>query len=151
MKQAIILYDGYCNLCAKTVHYILRHDRKKRFRFSPLQSPFGATVQGRLKARYGAVPDSVVLVLDNKVYVRSDAILRIAAIIGGVWYLLMPLWILPRKVRNALYDLFARKRYRWFGQRETCYLPRANGSTSRFLTQEEDVPQLRAAPQSADF
>lgn len=149
MKQPIILYDGYCNLCTKTVKSILRHDRKKRFRFSPLQSPFGATIQGRLKARYGAVPDSVVLVLDNNVYVRSDAILRIAAIIGGGWYLLMPLWILPRKVRNWLYDLFARKRYRWFGQRESCYLPQEGASHVRFLSLEEDLPQHQPAPQSA--
>lgn len=147
MKHPIILYDGYCNFCARIVRSILRHDRKKRFRFSPLQSPFGATIQGKLKAKYGAVPDSIVLVHNAKVFVRTDAVLRIAAIIGGPWYLLTPLWILPRGVRNALYNLFARKRYRWFGQREMCYLPQPQGG-DRFLTEAGDLPQLKPAPQA---
>ncbi len=145
MKKPTILYDGYCNFCARVVRSILRHDRKKRFLFSPLQSSFGATVQGRLKARYGAVPDSIVLLHNNKVYVRTDAVLRIAAIIGGPWYLLSPLWLLPRKLRNALYDIVARKRYRWFGQREACYLPRSRGD-ARFLTEAADLPPQKPAP-----
>lgn len=148
MKHPIILYDGYCNFCARVVHSIQRHDRKKRFRFSPLQSSYGATVQGKLKAKYGAVPDSIVLVFNNKVYVRTDAVLRIAAIIGGPWYLLLPLWVLPRPFRNSLYDLVARKRYRWFGQREACYLPPAEEDT-RFLTRSEDLPSRPAAPEEA--
>lgn len=149
VKHPIILYDGYCNFCAGIVRSILRHDRKKRFRFSPLQSPFGATIQGRLKAQYGAVPDSIVLVHNKKVYVRTDAVLRIAAIIGGPWYLLAPLWLLPRRVRNALYDLFARKRYRWFGQRQSCYLPDTKPG-NRFLTEAGDLPpKKQSAPQEA--
>lgn len=148
MKHPIILYDGYCNFCAGIVRSILRHDRKKRFRFAPLQSPYGATIQGKLKARYGAVPDSIVLVHNNKVYVRTDAVLRIAAIIGGPWYLLAPLWLLPRPARNAIYNLFARKRYRWFGQREACYLPQTAGET-RFVTESADLPLKKATAPDA--
>lgn len=148
MKQPHILYDGYCNFCARIVHSIQRHDRKKRFRFSPLQSSLGATIQGKLKARYGAVPDSIVLVHGQKVFVRTDAVLRIAAIIGGSWYLLTPLWLLPRRLRNGLYDFVARKRYRWFGQRDTCFLPQVEGD-NRFLTRTEDLPPARPAPREA--
>ncbi len=147
VKQPTILYDGYCNLCSGVVNSILLYDRKKRFRFSPLQSPFGATVQGRLKAKYGAVPDSIVLVQDNKVYIKSDAVLRIAAIVGGPWYFLLPAWMLPRKARNWFYDVVARKRYRWFGQRSACHLPE-EGHAYRFLTKEEGLPESQDAPGS---
>ncbi len=123
MKQPIIFYDGYCNLCTSLVKRILLQDRRRRFRYAPLQSPTGAVSLGRLKAEFGKVPDSIILLQEERLYLKSTAVLRIAVLLGGSWYLLLLFWIVPKPVRDWFYDLVARKRYRWFGKRQECYLP----------------------------
>lgn len=118
----IVIFDGVCNLCARSVQFILRHESGPHFTFSPLQSSAGA----RLLAEYGFPAtnvESFVLISDGRVYARSTAALRIARRFKGAWRLLGILWLVPRPVRDAVYDYIARRRYAWFGKAESCMVP----------------------------
>lgn len=118
----IVIFDGICNLCARSVQFILRHESEPRFQFSPVQSAAGA----RILSEHGfsaADVDTFVLVSEGKVYTRSTAALRIARHFKNAWRLLRVLWVVPRTVRDALYDFVARNRYSWYGKSDSCMVP----------------------------
>ncbi|MEJ7624158.1 MAG: thiol-disulfide oxidoreductase DCC family protein [Pyrinomonadaceae bacterium] len=118
---SIVLFDGVCNFCNDAVNFIIRRDVAGEFQFTPLQSEKG----GEIRARFG-IPDdlnSVVLIQNEKVYLRSTAALRIAKTLGGFWQLVYALIILPAGLRDYLYELFADNRYRLFGKRDACMMP----------------------------
>jgi predicted DCC family thiol-disulfide oxidoreductase YuxK len=118
----LVLYDGTCGLCDRSVQLILRHDRRGRFRFAALQSELG----GALLARHGLpvdALDTVVLVEDGRAWTKSAAALRIARGMDGPWPLLRALGIVPRPVRDFFYDRLANNRYRIFGRVDACMLP----------------------------
>lgn len=111
-----------CNLCNASVQWILRRDHKGVFRFAALQSETG---QALLK-KFGLSPenfDTVVLVEGESIFTRSDAALGIVQRIGGLWSVLAIFKLMPRPLRNAVYDWVAQNRYRWFGRQEACMLP----------------------------
>ena len=133
-----LLYDGHCGLCSGVVQTLLRIDRRGLFRFAPLQSAFAKT---RLAAA-GLDPaalDTVVLVEGDRVSVKSEAVLRIARLLGGPWRLLAVGWVLPKGARDAVYDWVARHRYRVFGRHEACWLP------PRASAQANPLPPAAAA------
>ncbi|HEX2091883.1 MAG TPA: thiol-disulfide oxidoreductase DCC family protein [Longimicrobiaceae bacterium] len=118
----VVLFDGVCNLCNHSVQFILQHDPHGHFRFASLQSPAGQ----RLLREHGFPPGelgSVILVEGGHAYTRSDAALRIARRLSGAWPALAGLRVVPRFVRDRVYDWVAAHRYRWFGKREACMLP----------------------------
>jgi predicted DCC family thiol-disulfide oxidoreductase YuxK len=121
----VLLYDGVCGFCNKSVRMILDHDRKGSMRFAALQSGYGAEVVGRHSELRGV--DSVVYVErtpgGERVHVRSDAALKVAAYLGGFWKIFLAAKALPRPLRDYFYDLFARNRYRLFGKYDSCMLP----------------------------
>lgn len=117
-----LLFDGVCNLCSGSVQFILKRDTRGRFRFASLQSDAGR----RLMTGHGLDPEalsSVVLIEDGRAYQESTAALRIARHLPGAWKLLRVFTVIPRPLRDAVYRLIARNRYRWFGKTETCWLP----------------------------
>jgi len=125
-SDQVLLYDGLCGFCNKTVQMILQHDRRGAMRFAALQSAYGEAVRARHPELQNV--DSVVLVEggrdgEERIFIRSDAALRIAAYLGGWWKLLIVFRILPRAVRDFFYDLFARYRYKLFGKYEQCLVP----------------------------
>ena len=122
MTEPIILFDGVCNLCNASVQFVIRHDPQARFKFAALQS---ATAEKLLQncAFDRASLDSVILVEDGRVYIESDAALRIARKLGGAWSLFAGFSIVPRPIRDAVYRFIARNRYRWFGKQESCMMP----------------------------
>jgi predicted DCC family thiol-disulfide oxidoreductase YuxK len=131
--ERIVVFDGVCNLCSRSVRFILEHDVRGRLRFASLQSAIGRD----LLVRNGIDPadaQTFLLVDGEKVYVRSDAALEIVKDLG-VWRWLRVFGILPRGLRNGMYSVLARNRYRWFGKREVCFVPTAEQRT-RFI----DVP-----------
>ena len=135
MNAPVLLFDGLCTLCDGTVSFVLGRDRSGRIRFAPLQGAFAAGVVKRHPDLTGV--DSLVLVESRedggeRVRVRSDAALRLAVLMGGPWRLLAAFRIVPRAVRDAVYDWVARNRHRWFGRRETCRLPTPD-ERARFL------------------
>lgn len=119
MAQALILFDGYCVLCNGTAGFVARRDPAGRFRFAALQSVIG----GELARRHGVEPDELstfVLVENDTAFVRSTAALRILRRLRFPWPLLYGLIVVPRALRDAVYDWVGRNRYRWFGRRASC-------------------------------
>lgn len=121
-KPAIILFDAMCVLCSANARFILRHDRRRRFRLALMQGEVGAD----LFRRHGidpADPDTILVVDGDRVLRNSDAVLAIYAELGWPWRAAAWLRTLPRGLRDPAYRLVARHRYRLFGRRETCWLP----------------------------
>jgi len=122
VPHPVLLFDGVCNLCNGAVNFVVDHDEEGRFRFASLQSEEGRALLARtgLPAEYQG---SVVLVnaARTRAYVRSGAVLQVARHLDGAFPLLARVAaLLPRRLRDAAYDYVAERRYRWFGQRDTC-------------------------------
>lgn len=118
----LVLYDGECGLCNHSVQLILRHDRRGRFRFAALQSDIGRALLERHRLPADVV-DTVVLVDGEEAFTRSRAALRIAGKMDRPWPLLRAFSLVPRPLRDGVYDFVARNRYRWFGRTDACMLP----------------------------
>lgn len=119
---SIVLFDGLCNLCNWSVDFIINRDKKGRFKFASLQSETGQ----RLLASHTLTADtlsSVILIEQDLVYFKSDAALRIARNLSGLWPGLYGLMVIPKFLRDPIYSLIARNRYVFFGKKETCRLP----------------------------
>ena len=126
----IVFYDGFCGLCDRFVGFVLARDRAGRYRFAPLS---GETARHRFGASIDpAEPQTVILEEHGKVRVRSDAALAIVAGLGGGWRAVQALRVIPRPIRDWVYDLIARYRFRWFGRRTECRVP-APEQRRRFL------------------
>ena len=118
----VVLFDGVCNLCNGAVQFLIRRDRKDVFRFASLQSePAQSLLKGhQLKSDQF---DSIVVVKAGRVYERSDAVMILADALGFPWKLMVAGKVLPRFLRDGLYNFIARNRYRIFGRRESCMIP----------------------------
>lgn len=130
----LLLYDGTCGFCAASVQLVLRHDRRGLLRFAPLDGPTAAAVRAAHPLPAGA--DSMVWVEHRpgggiRVFGRSDAALRVARYLGGAWHLARLGRLLPRPMRDAVYDLVARHRHRLPGA-VRCLVPAAE-VRDRFL------------------
>jgi len=140
-SDPILLYDGHCGFCNGTVQFILARDPNGRMRFAPLQGEFAQRVITQHPELRGV--DSLILVEregqggPERVTVRSKAVLAIARYLGGWWRTAAVLGLVPRPVRDWVYDAFARHRYRCFGRYDRCPAPRAE-VRSRFL--EDPMP-----------
>ena len=118
----IILFDGVCNLCAGSVQFIINRDNKRIFSFCAMQSEKGKELLEAHDIEPGFMATFVVLA-GTDCLTRSDAALRIARYLPGLWPLLSVLHVVPRPLRDWCYDIVARNRYRWFGKRVTCMVP----------------------------
>jgi predicted DCC family thiol-disulfide oxidoreductase YuxK len=129
--RPVILFDGVCNLCNRSVQFVLGHDRRARFLLAANQSEAG---RRRLAAHGfdGEIPQTIYLVEGGRLYRESTAVLRIARGLGFPWSLAWAAILVPRFLRDAVYHFVARNRYRWFGRREQCRLPQP-GEKERFL------------------
>jgi predicted DCC family thiol-disulfide oxidoreductase YuxK len=127
----IVLFDGVCNLCHGAVRFLLERDPAARLRFAPLQSGVGRALLAEHGLDADAL-DTIVLVDADGAHLRSDAALRIVRVLGPPSSWLRVLAALPRPLRDAGYDFVARNRYRWFGKKDACPMPRAEWS-ARFL------------------
>lgn len=128
--ESIVVFDGVCNLCSAAVRFILNNDKAGRIRFAPLQSSLGQT----LLEQHGIDPAnarSFLLLRGPDAYLESDAALEIARDLGP-WRWLRVFRVIPRSLRNRIYGLIARNRYRWFGKRDTCFVP-TREQRARFL------------------
>jgi len=126
-SKAIVLYDGVCGLCNRAVQFLLKRDRLDRLQFASLQSDLA----GKILSRHGMdhkYLDTVYAVLNygepnETLLAKGDAFLFFAGVIGGIWSVARVVKIIPRPVRNWLYDFVARHRYQVFGKSESCMLP----------------------------
>lgn len=127
----ILLFDGPCNLCSQGVQFFLKRDKKGIIHYASLQSEVG---QGLLK-KFGLPQDkfeSLVLVVGNRYWLKSNAIIQASSMLGKRYSLLFFLKVFPRFLRDAVYSFVATNRYRWFGRSEECFLPDARYK-NRFL------------------
>lgn len=118
----ILLFDGVCNLCNSFVQFVIQRDPEAIFRFTPLQSDIGR----ELSARAGLPLDelnTVVLYHNDRFYTHSDVALEVVRRLPGFWSVLYGLNVLPKSLRDSIYNWIARNRYRWFGKRESCMMP----------------------------
>lgn len=123
-KHKIILFDGVCNLCNDSVTFVIRHDTKDVFRFAALQSTLGIA----MTTKHGidtSKTDSILLIDQDKMYVKSTAALKIAKHLSGGYPLLFGFIIVPNFIRNWVYDIIAKNRYNWFGKKDSCMVPTA--------------------------
>lgn len=135
--KSIILFDGVCNLCNASIDFILKRDNKNTFLVGALQEKPGKEVL----SNYDVNPeylDSLVLIEKNQIFYKSDAALKIARNLSGLWPVFYPLIYLPSGFRNMVYDWIARNRYRWFGKKNTCRLPSPE-EASKFLSEKHLV------------
>ncbi len=129
--HSIILFDGVCNLCNGAVNFVIKRDPGNVFKFAPLQEK-----QGALLLKTHAIDiqklDSIVLIENGNVYIKSSAALRIARKMSNLWPLFFVLLIIPRFIRDGVYDFIAKNRYKWFGKKEQCMIP-TPGLKEKFL------------------
>jgi len=121
-NDTIILFDGVCNLCNSAVNFVIRHDKKNRFRFATLQSETGKELLKK-HTLYNTPIDSFVLIESNNAYTRSTAALRICRHLDKFYPFLYFFIVIPPPIRNFIYNFIARNRYKWFGKRNECIIP----------------------------
>jgi predicted DCC family thiol-disulfide oxidoreductase YuxK len=131
MHKSIVFFDGVCNLCNGTVQFLLKIDKHQRLQFGSLQ---GESAK-RILPTYQISPEklsSIIFIHQNKVYTESSAVLEIFSVIGGPWTTLYIFKLIPSYIRNGIYRIVARYRYKWFGKRSSCRVPTPS-ERERFL------------------
>ena len=131
VQNPVILFDGVCNLCNGSVLFILNRDPSGIFRFAPLQSETGKNLLSKFVLPNDKF-DSIILVENNEYYLRSTAALKILQRLGALWKIVYVFMLVPRPVRDYIYDIVARNRYKWYGKRAECMIP-SSDIESRFL------------------
>ena len=122
VNHKIVLFDGVCNLCNSSVNFVIRHDKEDVFKFATLQSEIGKELVSKFSID-SSIVDSIILIDGEKHYEKSSAALHIAKQLTGAYPLLFGFMIVPKFIRNAVYDYIARNRYKWFGKKESCMIP----------------------------
>lgn len=122
LYHPVLLFDGECNLCNRFVQKVIRMDPTALFRFASLQSEAGKRLTSKAKVS-GPLPDSVVLVDAEGTYFFSEAALRVYWHLGRFRPLLGIAFLIPRGIRDAVYRVIAKNRYKWFGRRDSCMVP----------------------------
>ena len=130
-SQPIIIFDGVCNLCEFSVKFIIKHDRHEKFKFVAAQTQRGIKYQ-RLYSVDTLMDGTVILLKGNQAYVKSDAAVEIAKDLDCPWNFVQVVKLIPRPVRDFIYSIISKNRYRWFGKKNECLLP-DNTTRERFL------------------
>jgi predicted DCC family thiol-disulfide oxidoreductase YuxK len=130
-NNPIILFDGVCNLCSGIVMFTIKRDRQGIFKFTPLQSDVGQSLLKQFNLPMDSY-QSFILVEGDRYYQKSTAALRVVRRMNGLCSILYVFIVLPRPIRDLIYDLIVKNRYKWFGKKEKCLIP-APGIKSRFL------------------
>jgi predicted DCC family thiol-disulfide oxidoreductase YuxK len=131
-ERPVIVFDGHCMFCSGWVKFVLKHDRRRRYRFVAAQTPLGDA----LYRHYGLDTrdyETNLLIEGGRAYFKSEGTIRMAAGLGMPWSLVRVLNIIPRFILDPVYEFVARNRFRIAGRRESCYVPTAE-ERSRFLS-----------------
>ncbi|MFY0598372.1 MAG: thiol-disulfide oxidoreductase DCC family protein [Cyclobacteriaceae bacterium] len=120
--DTIILFDGVCNLCDFFVNFVIDRDHSKKFKFASLQSDFASQSLSKIGSDHKQLT-SLVLIDDGKISVKSSAALQILRQLGFPWKIFYFLIVIPRPIRDFIYDWIAKNRYKWFGKRDSCRVP----------------------------
>ena len=132
LPRPLYFFDGYCVLCSGFIAFCLPRDPEGRLKFASAQSTLGRRVLEALNLPGSTLQRTILLLDGDQVYTRSTAVLRALHYLNGPVRWLRPLVLVPAWLRDPIYDLIARNRYRWFGQRSTCFVPAA-ATRNRFI------------------
>ena len=121
-QHSLILFDGVCNLCNTAVQFVIRRDNTNHFLFASLQSEEGKKILATHKWPTG-VMNTFILVENGKIYDRSTAALKVARKLKGLWKFLYGFMIVPKFIRDAIYNVISKNRYQWFGKKDECMMP----------------------------
>ena len=131
-QYPVIIFDGICHLCCGWIRYLIRKDKTMKFRFATIQSETGQKVLNEVPENEKMM-ESIIYVKGNQYFRESSAILEILTDIGGFWKIVVVLKLIPKAIRDKIYQFIAKRRYRYFGKRTTCLLPTPENK-KRFLT-----------------
>ena len=120
--QTIVFFDGVCNLCNRSVKFLIKNDKKKVLKFASLQSDFAKNSLPKALFNNGAL-DSILVYNQGEYYTKSSAVLKLCRILGGFFNGFRLGYLLPRFIRDGIYRLIAHNRYRWFGKTAHCSVP----------------------------
>ena len=120
-SHPIILFDGVCNLCNKSVQFVIKRDEEKKFRFASLQSEFGQKILERFNLPKNEF-NSFILLQDDRIYTRSTGALKMLSQLKG-WKWAGGFKIVPAFIRDGVYNLISKYRYKWFGKKDECMIP----------------------------
>jgi predicted DCC family thiol-disulfide oxidoreductase YuxK len=113
----VVIFDGVCNLCNLSVNILMKLDKRRRLKYSPLQGEFVKSIPIDKEV------DSIIFYEDGKLYYKSDAVLKILKALGGIWVVVNVFYIIPKGIRDFIYDLIAKYRYLVFGKSDMCRMP----------------------------
>ncbi len=116
----IVFFDGICSFCNQSVDFLMKIDNKNSLKFASLQ---GKTAKEKLDLIQLENTDSIVYYQHENIYIKSKAVIRLLTDIGGFWNIAYLGYLIPNFIRDFLYDIIAKNRYKWFGKRETCRIP----------------------------
>ncbi len=122
VKNNIILFDGVCNFCNYWVNFVIKNNKKNNLKFSALQGIAAKEILVKFGLNTTNLT-SVILVKDDKIYTQSSAVFYISKELNWPWKILYAFLIIPKFIRDFIYNLFAKNRYKWFGKKETCRIP----------------------------
>ena len=121
-EKKIILFDGVCNLCNTSVLFVIKHDKKNQFLFSSLQSKTGEFYLQKFNLSQNKF-NSFLLIESDKIYLKSSAALRVLKHVGNGWKILYAFIIVPKFIRDGVYNIISKNRYKWFGKKDACWIP----------------------------
>ena len=129
-QERILLFDGVCNFCNFWVNFVIKRDPAKKLRFTTLQGETAKTLLADhdISNNLG----TVIFIENGKAYTQSSAVLKVARQLNGGWKLFYGLIIIPKFLRDGIYNVVARNRYKWFGKKQNCMVPTA-AVKERFL------------------
>ena len=131
LDKPVILFDGVCNLCNASVQFIIKRDSKKKFMFSSLQSDAAQAILLQYNLE-NLDFNTIILIEDGMIYDKSTAILKIFRKLSSIFKLAYVFIIVPKFIRDFIYNIISKNRYKWFGKRDTCMIP-TEELKSRFL------------------
>ncbi|MFC5626947.1 thiol-disulfide oxidoreductase DCC family protein [Algoriphagus winogradskyi] len=132
--KSIIFFDGVCNLCNTSIDFVIQRDNKDHFLVGALQEDLSRQILSKFEVREDYL-DSIVLLEKGEIYYKSTAALKIARNLSGLWPALYALILIPKFLRDPIYDWIGANRYRWFGKKNTCRLASPE-EKAKFLSQE---------------
>ncbi|SDW74162.1 Predicted thiol-disulfide oxidoreductase YuxK, DCC family [Lutibacter oricola] len=121
-NKSIVLFDGVCNLCNSSINFIIKHDTKERFLFASLQSDAAKEILLQFTSKKNDL-SSILYIENNKLYSNSSAALRISKYLRTPINWMYAFIIVPKFIRNAVYNYIAKNRYKWYGKKESCMIP----------------------------
>jgi len=122
IEHPVILFDGVCNYCNSMVKFIIRQDKKKKFKFAALQSDAGQNLINQFGLPLNNF-DSFILIHEKKIYNSSTAALKLYNQLPWYWKWTQLFWVFPRFFRDGVYSIIAKNRYKWFGKKDQCMIP----------------------------